>query len=213
MRNPSKESPDVIIVDYGLGNLGSLANMFKHIGVSSLITSNHADILGAKRLVLAGVGSFDHGMSMLKERDLIEVIKTAANHTDVSILGVCLGMQLLFDGSEEGSNSGLSLLPGFSKKFPNQENGIAIKVPHMGWNKLVQKKQTPNLFKSYENKRFYFVHSYYVETINTADVIYTATHGIEFSAIVSRGNVTGVQFHPEKSHLQGMELLSDFVKV
>ena len=121
-------------------------------------------------------------------------------------------MQLLFDGSEEGVSSGLSLLPGFSKKFPTQNNGIPVTVPHMGWNELIQKKQTPNLSKSFDNKRFYFVHSYYVETVNATDVIYTATHGIDFSAIVSRGNVTGVQFHPEKSHRQGMELLADFVK-
>jgi glutamine amidotransferase len=212
MRIPSKEFADVVIVDYGLGNLGSISNMLNHIGVSSLITSNHDDILSAKRLILAGVGSFDHGMSMLKEKDLIGVIKTAANDTDVSILGVCLGMQLLFDGSEEGVTSGLSLLPGFSKKFPSQNNGIPVTVPHMGWNKLIQKKQTPNLLKSYENKRFYFVHSYYIDSVSATDVIYTATHGVDFSAIVSRGNVTGVQFHPEKSHRQGMEFLTDFVK-
>ena len=139
MSVPSKEVADVVIVDYGLGNLGSIANMLRHIGVSSLVTANHNDILGAKRLVLAGVGSFDHGMSMLKEKDLIGVIKTAADDTDVSILGVCLGMQLLFDGSEEGITSGLSLLPGFSKKFPTHNNGIPVTVTHMGWNELIQK--------------------------------------------------------------------------
>ena len=210
--NSSSELIDVVIVDYGLGNLGSIANMLKHIGVSSLVTSNHGDILSAKRLVLAGVGSFDHGMSMLKERDLIGVINDAVGRAGVSLLGVCLGMQLLFDGSEEGTASGLSLLSGFSKKFPSQNNGIPLTVPHMGWNKLIQKNQTQNLLKPYENERFYFVHSYYVDPLDATDVIYTANHGIEFSAIVSRGNVTGVQFHPEKSHRQGMAFLTDFVK-
>jgi glutamine amidotransferase len=208
----SREFTDVVIVDYGLGNLGSIANMLKHIGVSSLITSNRSDILGAKRLVLAGVGSFDHGMSMLKEMDLIGVIKDAACRTEVSLLGVCLGMQLLFDGSEEGTASGLSLLAGFSKKFPNLKNSTPVTVPHMGWNKLTQKNHTQKLLNSYDNERFYFVHSYYVDPLDATDVIYTANHGIDFSAIVSRGNVTGVQFHPEKSHRQGMAFLTDFVK-
>jgi imidazole glycerol-phosphate synthase subunit HisH len=199
----------IVIVDYNLGNLGSIKNMIHRNGFDSVITSDPDVVLKASRLILPGVGSFDHAILNLKELGLFEVVKKIAE-SGVPTLGICLGMQILADGSEEGVETGLGLVPGKVKKFSLSPS---FKIPHMGWN--FAKPYTDNsLFTDLEiDSRFYFVHSYYFECLNQENVLAKTNYDGEFTSAVSKKNIFGVQFHPEKSHLYGMKLLKNFIEL
>ena len=199
----------IAILDYGLGNLGSISNMFKVIGEKSKITSDVEIIRNADGIILPGVGAFDAGMNKLNETGLTEIIKDEANRGK-HILGICLGMQLLGNSSEEGNTSGLSLIPFECKKFKFEDN--SLKIPHMGWDIVDFKKQHPILDGLTEQQRYYFVHSYYAVCENQDNVLMTCDYGIEFACSVVKDNVIGVQFHPEKSHDFGLALLTNFVR-
>ena len=200
----------VAIINYGLGNLGSIANMLKVIGVKNIITADPEKIENADRIILPGVGAFDAGMSKLNELGLADLIKRNAG-TGKPILGICLGMQLLGNTSEEGKLPGLSLIDCECKRFdiPVELN---LKVPHMGWDIVEFKKKVPLLDGIEGRQRYYFVHSYHVVCKNYEDVMMTCDYGYEFACAVNNKNVYGVQFHPEKSHDFGMRLLENFVK-
>ena len=198
---------DVIIIDYGMGNLGSVQNMFKKIGVVARISSSKKEIISAKAVILPGVGKFDEAIRNLRSLDLIDTIKGVADN-NVPILGICLGMQLLADSSEEGFLPGLGLIPGKVKKFHKQEG---LKIPHMGWNRAVVANYD-SLFFGEENWRFYFVHSYWYDC-NDSYVLSKTKHGLEFTSSVVNNNIFGVQFHPEKSHQYGMNLLKNFINL
>ena len=200
----------IAILDYGLGNLGSISNMLKVIGEKSKITNDIEIIRKADGIILPGVGAFDAGMTKLSEFGLAEVIKDEANKGK-HILGICLGMQLLGNRSEEGTLSGLSLIPFECKKFNFGDK--SLKIPHMGWDIVDFKKQHPILDGLTGQQRYYFVHSYYAVCENQDNALMTCDYGIEFACSVVKDNVIGVQFHPEKSHDFGLALLSNFVKI
>ena len=196
----------ITIIDYGLGNIESIANMLKKIGQKSIISQNNEDILEAKKLILPGVGSFDTGMNNLKKRGFIEILNKRVLKDKIPILGICLGMQLMSKSSEEGLEKGFGWINAETKKF----NYKSLKIPHMGWNSINIQKQS-SLFNNHNQKRrFYFVHSYYVECNVKEDILTTTEYGQSFTSMFEKGNIYGAQFHPEKSHAFGMEIFNKF---
>ena len=202
----------ITIIDFGMGNLGSIQNMLVRMDYKAEITSDLVTIRNAERLVLPGVGAFDMAMTNLKNQELIPVLNKLVLEERVPILGICLGMQLLSNRSEEGVLEGLNWIESdtISFQFDNEQN---LRIPHMGWN-TVQIEQDSCLFEGmYEETRFYFVHSYYVKCINVDNVLTTTNYGINFTSSIIRDNIYGVQFHPEKSHKFGMKLLGNFAEL
>ncbi len=201
------------IIDYDMGNLASIKNMLHKIGCNDVIISREKeDILGADKLILPGVGAFEQGVKNLKRFDLFDAIKEAVERRRTPILGICLGMQLLGRKSEEGNPiDGLSLIPFDTIRFRlNPE----YKIPHMGWNDVKIAKCNALVQGLDEGiQRFYFVHSYHAKCDDESDILMTCNYGYDFAAAVSRGNVYGVQFHPEKSHMYGMNLLKNYVEM
>lgn len=205
----TKDEETIVVIDYGVGNLGSVANMFKKVGAKKVVFSNDPDeISSSKKVLLPGVGAFDHGMQRLNELGISDAIKTLVSREDSLLMGICLGMQLLTEGSEEGAIPGLGLVPGKASLFPANQG---LKVPHMGWNVVYPKKDSFLLQGLPSESRFYFVHSYYVMCSDNEDVLCTAKYGSEFVSSFQRSNVIGCQFHPEKSHRFGMQLFKNFV--
>jgi len=199
------------IIDYGLGNLGSLSNMCQKAGLEARVTDTSEAILSASHLILPGVGTFDTGMRNLESKGLVPVLKEAVLERKIPILGICLGAQLMLESSEEGDLPGLCWIKGRVVRFHASEG---LKVPHMGWNYLNDiRKHT--LYSSMPQipPRFYFVHSYYFKLAEAADISALCTYGEKFSASFEQGNIMGVQFHPEKSHQFGMQLLHNFSRV
>ena len=202
----------IVIVDYGMGNLGSIRNMCKRIGFASHVTSDPGEILLASKIILPGVGAFDGGMRRLAELSLVPVLKEMALNRKVPVLGVCLGMQLLTERSDEGKLPGLGWINGETVRFRFEGERPLHKVPHMGWNTVDIRKQG-SLFRGIEGEvRFYFVHSYYVSCRDPQDVLSTTTYGHPFVSALQRGNIMGAQFHPEKSHRFGMAVLRNFLE-
>ena len=210
IRAMTESSKQIIsIVDYGVCNLGSIRNMLRKLGCESEVAVTPEAVAGAKKIILPGVGAFDNGVAALKERGLIAPLRAKALEDKTPILGICLGMQLLGNGSEEGSLDGLGLIEGVCVhfRFPPRST---LKVPHMGWNEVVPKRTSPFLNGLALGARFYFTHSYHLVCDDPNDVLAISTHGTNFTAIVQRNNILGVQFHPEKSHRFGMTLLRSF---
>ncbi|MCB2413607.1 imidazole glycerol phosphate synthase subunit HisH [Demequina sp. TTPB684] len=203
----------VTIIDYGVGNVASVANMLKKAGFESRLSGDPDDVAVSDKLILPGVGAFDRAAGILRESGLKDAVLAAAQR-GTAVLGVCLGMQLLLDGSEEGAGTeqGIGLIPGRVRRFPIEVERAGLKVPHMGWNAVTRVGSQSVLPSFRDGDRFYFVHSYYADPHEEAHRLAVCRHGIEFTAIVARENVTGVQFHPEKSHRMGMALLTDFAK-
>ncbi|MBM7645004.1 glutamine amidotransferase [Scopulibacillus daqui] len=196
------------ILDYGMGNLHSVASALKRLGVDGLVSSKQSHLEETDGLILPGVGAFKDAMNLLHADGHVEFIKDYAKRKP--LLGICLGMQLLFNESEEhGLTEGLELLPGRVRRFP----AGGYKVPHMGWNELIVYQPQAPLIKHLKADYAYFVHSYYVETEDKSLLIATADYGIEVPAIVGRGKVFGTQFHPEKSGEFGLNLLSHFCQL
>ena len=198
----------ISIIDYGVGNIGSVCNMIKKVGGQVEVVKTYEEVLKANKLLLPGVGSFDFGMQSLEDRGLDKAIQKAVLENGSHILGICLGMQLLLNGSAEGKKHGLGLIAGSSKIF--DRNKFKIKIPHMGWNEIKATKNN-KLFEFDEYCRFYFVHSFYVQCDDFNDIAAFAHYGDDFVAAIERNNVLGVQFHPEKSHKFGMLLMKRFI--
>jgi glutamine amidotransferase len=199
----------VLVVDYRMGNIGSILNMFKRLNVKAIVSSDAREIERAEKIVLPGVGSFDVGMRNLRSMGLIDPLRARVVEQRIPLLGICLGMQLLANSSEEGNEPGLGWVDAKVVKF---EAGLAanMKIPHMGWNSIQLSRECPLFRGMYENPRFYFVHSYYVVCRQEADVLTRTLHGVEFVSAFQKDNIIGVQFHPEKSHKFGMKLLENF---
>lgn len=198
------------IIDYGLGNLGSIQNMIKAIGEKSVISSKPEGLDKCDRYILPGVGAFDAGMSKLNESGLVDYIKSKATNEKRPILGICLGMHLLGRRSEEGNLPGLGLIPFDNIRFRLEDTDL--KIPHMGWDIVDFKKDNPLLTGLTGTQRYYFVHSYHAKCDSEENVLMTCDYGYEFAASVVKENIMGVQFHPEKSHDFGMALLRNFIK-
>ena len=201
----------ISIVNYGIGNIGSLLNMLRYIGVEANVENDPERLLMSKKLILPGVGSFDVAMNKINSiTGMKEILHTKAHKEQVPILGICLGMQLMANQSEEGDLKGLGWIPGKVKRFPTNKD---FKVPHMGWNS-VEVSQKNNLTDSINKEsRFYFVHSYYVELEDTVNSLLSTYHGIKFESGITLNNIYGLQFHPEKSHKYGMKILESFSKI
>lgn len=197
----------IAVIDYGVGNLGSIGNMLKRIGVSALITKDLDIINEADKLILPGVGNFDAGINGLKDKGLIPLLREKVMDKGIPLLGICLGMQLLLDRSEEGNEPGLGFISGEVRKFPSVK---MLKIPHMGWNAVKSEKENELVKSVPEPMRFYFAHSYYAVTQNDRDSFLWTEYGIKFASGICSDNVYGVQFHPEKSHKYGMKLLYNF---
>ena len=197
----------IAIIDYDAGNLRSVEKALAALGETPVVTRSPEEILAADKVILPGVGSFGDAMEKLRQYDLVKVIRRVAEQ-GTPFLGICLGMQALFDGSEEGAGvAGLGLIPGMVRRLPD----CGLKIPHMGWNSLRPQKPSPLLEGLPEEPYVYFVHSYACEAQRLEDVLPTTEYGRPFHSAVQRGNVMGMQFHPEKSGLTGQRLLRNFV--
>ncbi len=203
----------LLIVDYGMGNVSAIRNMLSRIGVSDVIISaNPRDCETADKIILPGVGAFDAAVKNLEDRGLRSPLLAAARERRVPMLGICLGMQLLAESSEEGSLRGLGLIPSIVKKFDPGQMASRLRVPHMGWNEVRPLRRHYLFDGDSEEHRYYFVHSYHVLCRDRGDAVGETLYGYPFDAVVARENVAGVQFHPEKSHQFGKRLLSNFAK-
>ena len=202
----------IAIIDYGLGNLASVQNMFRKIGVKEvMITGDPERIAKAEKLLLPGVGAFDAGMANLEKSGLVPILNKRVLEDKVPILGICLGMQLLSKSSEEGQLRGLGWIDAHTVKF-KPEAGSSWKVPHMGWEYVTVTRENP-LLKMDAKSRFYFVHSYHVVCESEEQSIGIANFDKPFTCMVNKGNIFGTQFHPEKSLKFGMDVLLNFSKI
>jgi glutamine amidotransferase len=200
----------IIIVNYGMGNLGSIQSMMKHIGYETLITADPQQIERAEKLILPGVGHFDRGMEQLHALDLIDVLNHKVLAQKTPVLGICLGMQLMGSGSEEGKLEGLKWVDADFVRFNPHKAKYPIRIPQMSWNYVRQTRPTQLMTGLNERPRFYFVHAYHAIMANAEDAILTTEYGYEYVSGFERENIIGVQFHPEKSHKFGMKLLQNF---
>ncbi len=201
----------VAIVDYGVGNLGSIPNMLSRIGVDAVISREPSVIQNADRLILPGVGAFDAGMSSLDRFGLRDILRERVIDAGVPTLGLCLGMHLLFDGSDEGSIPGLGWIPGRVVRFAPERMTRPLPVPNMGWHDLKVRRDDPMLADLGTEPRFYFAHSYHASPADDDTVVAVAEYGYEFPICVRRGTLFAAQFHPEKSHRFGLQFLRNFI--
>jgi len=205
----------ITIVDYGMGNLGSIANMLRYLGKPCQIIAEPSKLIKAEKLILPGVGAFDTAMRHINHSGVREVLDELALKKQIPVLGICLGMQLLTKGSEEGQLPGLGWIDATTCAFKGRITA-EYKVPHMGWNIVRTKRVREPLFEGLYDKdevRFYFVHSYFVHAEHRGNSLLTADYGLQFDAAIHRDNIYGVQFHPEKSHQFGMTLLKNFAEI
>ena len=201
----------IVVLDCGIGNIKSVAKMIAKAGGNVVFSNSADDISKAEVIVFPGVGAFDNGISKLKRLDSFELIESRVLANQAIFIGICLGMQLLFESSEEGRMPGLGWIPGQVKRFTFDEVAKkTLKVPHMGWN-IVTAGPANELLCSEEELRFYFVHTFYAHNVCPEDVMGYTNYGFEFVSAVARGNVYGVQFHPEKSHRFGLAFFKKFL--
>lgn len=203
----------IYVVDYGLGNVQALLTMYKRLGFEVARAKTVADLTRAGKIILPGVGAFDHAIELLNQSGMRPTLEALVLQDKVPVLGICVGMQILATASDEGNFQGLGWVPGKVRAFSGNEQSASLPLPHMGWNDVQPKPGSP-LFTGLESDaRFYFLHSYYFDCIEHSHAAATASYGMDFSCAVSAGNVYGVQFHPEKSHHFGAQLLKNFAEL
>lgn len=201
------------IVDYGLGNIQAFVNMYKRLGIETVRANCESDLRDVTKLILPGVGAFDHAMELLDASGMRQPLERLVKQGNVPVLGICVGMQILATSSEEGVRPGLGWVKGQVRSFANNPDSATLPMPHMGWNDVVPALPSP-LFKGLEqDSRFYFLHSYYFECAESINSAARAVYGFPFDCSVQNGNVFGVQFHPEKSHHWGTALLRNFAEL
>jgi glutamine amidotransferase len=201
------------VIDYGLGNVQAFLTMYKRLGFEVTRAKTAADLAGASKIILPGVGAFDHAIELLNQSGMRSTLEALVLQDNVPVLGICVGMQLLASASDEGHLSGLGWVPGKVRAFCANEQSASMPLPHMGWNDVQPKLGSPLFVGLESNARFYFLHSYYFECDEPSHVASTASYGLNFSCAVSAGNVYGVQFHPEKSHHFGAQFLKNFAEL
>lgn len=200
----------IVIVDYGMGNLGSVLKALKYLKVDAKISTSVADIENASKLILPGVGHFSRAMDKLRELDYVDALNKRVLDDKIPVLGICLGMQLLAKHSEEGDSEGLGWIDASIKKF-EIEDKLRWKVPQMGWNSIDIKRSNLLLDDIEQGELFYFVHSFYMTCEESEDILASTNYSGDFTSIVQKDNIFGTQFHPEKSHDQGLRLIANFV--
>jgi imidazole glycerol-phosphate synthase subunit HisH len=202
----------IVVIDYGMGNLGTVATKIKKMDPSIVVSSNPEEISRADKIILPGVGSFKAGMENLRNRDLITVLNKKVIRENTPILGICLGMQLFTKTSEEGFVDGLGWINADTIRFRFHDNQNQLKIPHMGWNTINIKYPHPLLRDLGDQPRFYFVHSYHAKCQNLEDIAAQTEYGYPFPSVITKDNIAGVQFHPERSHKFGMKILKNFIE-
>jgi len=203
----------ITIIDYGSGNIRAIANIYEKLNISYLIAKNPYDVIGAKKIFLPGVGAFDETISKLDEIGFRSVLDKEVLENKVPILGICVGMQILAETSEEGSLKGLGYIKGHVKKLDASKLDAKPKLPHLGWNSIEIKRKSPLFDNIDPQKGFYFLHTYYFECSNNNDILSTTHYGNSFCSAINHNNIFGFQFHPEKSHSNGINLLLNFGKL
>lgn len=203
----------ITIIDYGLGNVLAFVNTFKRLNIAVSVAKAESDLIGATKLILPGVGAFDHAMTLLQQSGMRDRVDDMVLNNKVPVLGICVGMQMLAGSSEEGTLPGLGWIEGNVKKFDTASLPHSTHLPHMGWNDVTPLRDTPLFQQLEEDARFYFLHSFYFECARSQDTLATARYGALFTCAVNRENVYGVQFHPEKSHHFGAQLLKNFAEL
>lgn len=202
----------IVVIDYGAGNLGSIINMLKRLGAQAQASADPQIIAQATKLILPGVGAFDYGMNKLIESGVIGILNQKVLVEKTPILGICLGVQLMTKGSEEGVIPGLGWFNAKTVKFDLKNEDSRLKVPHMGWNDTFIKKDSKLFNKDDEEYRYYYVHSYHLLADDENDVLTTSKYGYEFVSGLEKNNIAGLQFHPEKSHKFGMRIFKNFIE-
>lgn len=202
----------IVVVDYGVGNLGSIVNMFKKVGIKAVASSDPALIESAEKLILPGVGAFDAAMRKFQETGLVPVVGHLVKEKKIPVLGLCVGLQLMTKSSEEGQLPGLGWFDAETIRFTFDSEHAHLKIPHMGWNTAHICREHPLVVDWDEEARFYFVHSYHVVAKDKGDVLAETEYGVIIHSILGRDNIMGTQFHPEKSHKFGMRLLKNFAE-
>jgi glutamine amidotransferase len=203
----------ISIVDYGLGNIRAFQNMYKRMNIDAVAVRTADELREAKRIVLPGVGAFDHAMELLDASGMRETLDELVLEKSVPVIGICVGMQILADSSEEGTRPGLGWIKGTVRHFRSAPKAAGMMLPHMGWNDVAAKPGEA-LFKGLADEaRFYFLHSFYFDCANPADAAAQAEYGLDFACAVRRDAIHGVQFHPEKSHHFGAQLLKNFAEL
>lgn len=201
------------IVNYGLGNVQAFLNMYYRLGIEARLASTAEELAQAQRIILPGVGAFDRAIKLLDESGMRPVLERKVREEKVPLIGICVGMQMLADGSDEGELPGLSWIPGRVRSFASNPLSAQLPLPHMGWNDVRPTKEAPIMRALEDGSRFYFLHSYYFECSDPSHCAATASYGDEFACVVASDNVIGVQFHPEKSHHWGTQLLKNFAEI
>jgi imidazole glycerol-phosphate synthase subunit HisH len=202
----------IVIIDYDMGNIGSIMNMIKKAGGESMVTSDPEIIGDAKKIILPGVGAFDNGMKNLASLGIIDILNKKVLEEKIPVLGVCLGMQLLTKSSEEGQLPGLGWVDAETIRFMFDGENQKLRIPHMGWN-TVDVRHEGVLFRNmYEDPSFYFVHSFYVVCNDEKDISTLTNYGYDFVSSLQHENIMATQFHPEKSHKYGLQVIKNFVE-
>lgn len=203
----------ITIVDYGSGNINAITNIYDILKIPYIIASEAHQLSCAEKIILPGVGSFDYCMAKLNNSGLKEVLSKKVLEQKTPVLGICIGLHLMASGSEEGQLPGLNWIKGCVKRFDETKLQNKPKIPHMGWN-TIKIKRAPELFLDVnEEQGFYFIHSYYIEAENTENIMTKTNYGHDFVSGITQDNIYAVQFHPEKSHSNGMKLLRNFSRI
>ena len=202
----------ITVIDYGCGNINAFTNSFKRINVEAIIAKNIYDIESASKIILPGVGAFDYVMSNFNKSGFRDIVEKKVIEEKTPTLGICAGMQILANSSEEGNEKGLGWIKGEVRMFDKNKIKFKTKLPHMGWNSI-EPVNNKLLLGLNDQSKFYFVHSYFFDASYDKNIIATTTYGVDFSSAVNEGNIYGVQFHPEKSHNNGLMILKNFSKI